>query len=101
MCTGEPTLAPFFGVQTVIDGVWVLKVQLPDCTFTVADDFELPPWPVAVAVNVVVLVGLIATDPDGPTVPTPGSMSTEVAFVVDHDSVELCPAEMLDGLAVS
>lgn len=50
-CTGEVTLAPLAGLHTVTDGFTVLSVHpLPDCTVTVADEFEVPPAPVAVAV---------------------------------------------------
>ena len=67
----------------------------------VADELELPPLPVAVAVYVVLLPGVTDTDPDGPTTPTPGSMSTDVALVVDQERLELCPAAMLLGVALN
>ena len=57
----------------------------------------LPPAPVAVAVYVVVLDGLTETDPEVATLPTPGSMSTDVALVVDQDRVALWPEEIVAG----
>jgi len=48
---------------------------------------------------VVVAVGETEALPDVGLAPTPLSIETEVAFVVDHVRVELCPAVMVVGLA--
>jgi len=49
---------------------------------------------------VVVAVGETATLPEVGSLPIPLSMLTDVAFVVDHESVADCPALMLPGLEV-
>ena len=58
-------------------------------TVTVAVAVLVPPAPVAVRVYVVVAVGETVTEPDVGTVPTPLSILTVVALVVDHDKVEV------------
>jgi len=57
-------------------------------TVTVAVFVVVPPGPVAVSVYVVVDVGLTLAVPDTGLLPTPLSMETVVALVVDHVSVD-------------
>src|SRR5438105_7935942 len=68
-------------------------------TFTMALPVAFPKVPVAVALYVVVAAGVTVTAPFAGCAPTPLSILTDVAFVVAQESVELCPAEMLLGLA--
>jgi len=76
-------------------------------TVTVAGA-EVPPGPVAVRVYVVVeLTGMPAKDPEGGSGPVSsvcgmaGMMVIEVAFVVAHVNVVLCPALTYAGFAVN
>lgn len=64
-------------------------------TVTVAVFVVVPPGPVAVSVYVVVEAGLTLVFPETGLLPTPLSMETVVAFVVDHVSVDDWPA-MID-----
>ncbi len=57
----------------------------------------VPPAPVAVAVYVVVDVGVTVTEPEGPFVPIPGVMLTDVAFVEFQFMVANCPDEIEVG----
>ena len=68
-------------------------------TVTVTCFVTVPPAPVAVSVYVVVTEGETPTDPLAGSLPTPLSIVTLVAFVVDHVSVALCPGWMEVGLA--
>ncbi|MGH9615945.1 MAG: hypothetical protein ACRD28_04315 [Acidobacteriaceae bacterium] len=45
------------------------------------------------------MVGITVVDPDADTTPTPGSIETVVAFVVDQVSVEEFPAMIVGGAA--
>ena len=45
--------------------------------------------------------GETVADPLVATVPTEGEIEAEVAFTVDQDSVEFCPAVRVDGVAVN
>ena len=93
---------PFVGEQIVTDGAGLagehVPPVLPTETFAVA--VEVPPGPVAVRVYVVVAEGETETLPDVGCDPMPLSMVTDVALVVLHVNVELCPAVMLAGFAV-
>ena len=68
-------------------------------TVTVVVDAAVPPGPVAVAVKLVVELGVTFTDPVAPYVPTP-AMFTEVALVVFQLSADDAPAVMLLGWAL-
>ena len=70
-------------------------------TVTTMAEVAVPLPPVAVAVYVVVVDGEMLTEPLGPFTPTPGSISTEVAFDEFHDNVVFWPAVMVVGVAVS
>ena len=59
----------------------------------------VPPVPVTVRVYVVVDVGETIFDPFTATAPMPLSSDTEVAFVVDHVSVDELPLTIEVGLA--
>jgi hypothetical protein len=66
-------------------------------------DAVWPPVPMAVAVYVVVFEGEIVMPPEagGCTLPTPLSMVTLLAFVVDQTSFALCPALIVFGFTES
>ena len=69
-------------------------------TVTAAVLVELPRLLLAVSVYVVVVVGVTDFVPVFDTVPIAWSMDTDVAPPTVHDSVELPPEAMEDGLAV-
>jgi hypothetical protein len=65
-------------------------------TVTVVGALAVPPGPCAVAVYVVVLLGVTFVDPLAGKLPTPG-IFTEVAFVVVQLRTAVAPLVMLLG----
>ena len=89
-------------LATVLGLALSVTVGAGAVTVTVADCAALPPAPVQVRVYVALAVRapvecepLVAWLPDQPP-----DATQEVAFVVDHDSVELLPLAMVLGLAL-
>jgi hypothetical protein len=79
----------------------VSVIESVDDTVTVTVAVAVPPGPVAVAVYVVVAAGVTVAELAGAKpVPTPLSISTVVAFVVDHESVEEAPGAIDIGNAL-
>ena len=74
-------------------------VDDPVIVVTVTLEVAVPAGPVAVALYVVVAVGVTITEPVAPNVPTP-AMLTEVAFVDVHFRVAVEPVVMLVGWAL-
>lgn len=70
-------------------------------TVTVVLAVAVPPIPVAVKVYSVVSVGLTTVLPEAETTPMPWLIETVVAPVVDQVRVEVWPAVIVDGDAVS
>jgi len=71
-------------------------------TIFTAAEVAVPPGPVAVAVKLVVAVGLTCRVPLVPwTAPIPGWSVTDVAFIVVYVSVADCPAVMVPVFEVS
>src|SRR5712691_6887042 len=68
-------------------------------TVTVVVAVAVPPCPFAVSVYVVVWVGETLTLPDAFCVPTPLSMETDPAWIVDQESVDELPAVIVEGFA--
>lgn len=83
-----------------VSGV-AFRVTVTGETDTVAMPVAVPPGPVAVAVKVVVCVMLeTCVLPDaGATEPTPWSIVSDVAFAVDHVSVDVPPEATAVGEA--
>jgi hypothetical protein len=80
----------------------VRVIESVDDTVTVTVAVAVPPGPVAVAVYVVVAAGVTVAEAAGANpVPTPLSISTVVALVVVHESVEEAPGAIDMGNALN
>src|SRR5580704_295631 len=69
------------------------------CTVTVVDPWAVPPAPWAVAVYVVVVLGVTLVEPLAGNAPSPG-MLTEVALVVVQLRTAVAPLAIVLGLAL-
>jgi hypothetical protein len=70
-------------------------------TVIVAEQVASPPEPTTVIVYFVVAVGVTLSEPVRPTEPIPWSIEALEAFAVFQESVELSPALIESGLALS
>jgi len=64
------------------------------------DDAELPDFPFATSVYVVVVAGVTVVEPEAATVPTPGDMVTLLALVVVQVRIAVSPVSTEDLLAL-
>src|SRR6266496_251976 len=79
----------------------VMELAVEGFTVTVIEALAVPPGPVAVSTYAVVVAGAITIDPFAGCDAGIPLMETDVAFAVTQLSLVLCPAMIVDGVAVN